>query len=217
MEIIDDRYRDAVAREIKKAYVERKSALIGRPWKPSSRHQSFALWQKAADQAISLNAPAEAYVCAAFRNCRMSTGPFPNNLGGPAAHGWWQEYVKQNPGYREEREQLDAQGIPDANAMTIPAVAEIKADLQHLRSALYQMTGEQTWPPLGPKSLEIVLSEVLPMPPHMRLILAYPDERLLQYYGREMMENFEKRPDILRAMQTLGYDLIEIISWLRQS
>ena len=121
----DEKLRDAVAREIKKAYTERKSRLLGRPWKPSSRHQAFKLWQNAADKALELNAPPEAYIYAAFKHCRMSTGPFPNNLGGAAAAGWWRQYVLQNPGYREEFEQLQAAGITNPLAASPPAVIEI--------------------------------------------------------------------------------------------
>lgn len=212
----DEKLRDAVAREIKKAYVERKSRLLRRTWKPSSRHQAFKLWQNAADQVLELGAPPEAYVYAAFQHCRMSTGPFPNNLGGPAAAAWWRAYVLQNPGYREEFEQLKEAGIEDPLSGSAPAITEIKDDLAHLRKALYKMTGEKDWPPIQPKSLEIVRSEILQMRPHMRLILAYPDDLVREYFGEEIMENFEKRPDIIRAMQTLEYPMNEILAWLRK-
>ena len=214
---VDEKMRDAIAREMRKAYAERKSRLLGRKWKPNARHQSFAHWQRAADQALRLDAPAEAYIYAAFAYCKMSTGPFPNNLAGPAAVGWWSEYMLHNPGYREERKQLEEAGAdPNLVSGVTPAITEIKQDLQHLRTSLFRMTNEKDWPPLGPKSLRVVRSEMLPMRPHMRMILSYPDDVVLKYYGKEILQNFERRPEILRAMQTLGFDTLELLQWLRQ-
>jgi len=212
----DEKMRDAVAREIKKAYTERKSRLLGRPWKPSSRHQSFSLWQAAADNALHLGAPPEAYVQAAFRNSKLVNGPFPNNLGGAAATRWWADYVKQNPKYREEQEMLEVLGIKDLMNMSPPAVTDIKEELQSVRQELYNMTGEKEWPPLGPKSLDIVQSTILPMSPHMRLILSYPDDTVRDWFGEEILEHFHNRPDVLRALNAFGYPMNEILSWLRQ-
>lgn len=208
---VDEKYRDAVAREIKKFYGERKSAVLGREWRPNERHRMFENWQRAADQAIRLEAPADAYVYAAFRYCKMSTGPFPNNLAGKSAETWWHNYCRENPAYQKKQKDADESG---AVGETL-AAEKIKQELAHVRNALYHITGEADWPPLGPKSVEVVRSEMLPMTPHIRLIMSYPDELVKKFYKEDILENFHQRPDIFRAMEWLGFDMKNIMQWLR--
>ena len=207
----DEKYRDAVAREIRKIYSERKASVMGRPWKPNERHRAFENWQRAADQALRLGAPAEAYVHAAFRHCKLSTGPFPNTLAGKAAETWWGNYCRENPGYAKRKTEED-ESPPVGETV---AAEDIKKELSHLRNALYQITGEKDWAPIGPKGIDVVRSELLPMTPHSRLILSYPDETVKKYYKEEIMENFQKRPDVFRAMCSLGFDMKEITEWLK--
>jgi len=211
----DEKMRDAVAREIRKAYAERKERLIGRPWKPNARHKSFSLWQKAADQALELDAPPETYVHAAFQYCKMTTGPFPNNLGGPAAAGWWKQWLQMNPNFQKELEDLKELGLQSAMLNHQPAIVSIKDEMTMLRRILYRMTGDKEWP-LSEKCLEIVRGPVLHMSPWMRLILGYPDEQIRVRYRDEIQEVLSTRPDIIRAMQSLGFDLDNMLEWLKK-
>jgi len=146
----------------------------------------------------------------------MTTGPFPNMLGGQAAAYWWREYVRSNPGYREEAEYYKKIGLPEDCWHRGPAIREIMEDLKFARQVLYERTGEKDWPPIGPESLEVLRTYTVMFRPHVRLILGYPDETMRKFFGQEMLENFEKRPDVFRAMERLGFDMIEIMAWLRQ-
>lgn len=121
---------DAVAHQLLTAY--RRKRQSKRPsYKPSARVLNMNNWKGAARQCIEVNAPPEKYVEAMFEGCDLSTGPFPNMMGGKQALRWWKEY-KNKAGYSDSGTVVDTK---------IAELLVLKQTKENFRESVAKSTG----------------------------------------------------------------------------
>lgn len=79
------------ARAIKIAYLNKRK--IQNPYfKLSQKWSAQQIWERIAEVVLKNNAEPEEWVEAAFFNCKVVGGPYPNSLYGKAALKWWEDW-----------------------------------------------------------------------------------------------------------------------------
>lgn len=203
---------DAVAREIRKYYLERKQVLFKNKFKMHEKHSEFFHWQRAAEVCIELNATPEVYVDAAFSYCRLATGPYPNAMYGPAAKKWYTSYSNGREDLAQSRQKSEEQGrdfmFDEENDV---GVLNLKADIEYVNRSLLRLLGSSD---ITETALEYLASLMVSYPPHVRVLLAPGHEKVKKFFGRFALEYYMKNPRAHRAAETLGYPIRDILLWL---
>lgn len=215
----DPRHIEALARELKKEFILAKRRRLGKVYKPSKRHDRFDYWRRAAEQCYELSAKPQDYVAAAFEQCKMSTGPFPNAMFGPAARGWWRSYVNIRPALKAVRDMEKEAGVKclDSN---FPSGQELELgrDIQQIRELLVESCG--TWK-LTEATLQKLRSRAFPIEPWARVLLTWTssggDPEVGARYGVETLEFLHARPNVLNAARILGFPMNDILQWLQSN
>ena len=203
---------DAVAREIRRYYLERKNSLYHNKFKLSPKQAEFVHWQRAALVCLELNAVPEVYVDAAFAHCKMSTGPFPNNMYGVAARSWYSEYMVGRKKLQEAQNKALKAGIDpayDENSDT--SVVTLRGDIDFVHRSLTRLKGNSK---IDDKAMLYIESLMVSYPSHVRVLLGYKNEKIKNIFGREAYQYYMQNPSMYYAAETLGFPIKEIIAWL---
>ncbi len=203
---------DAIAREIRKYYLERKSLLFGGSFRLTGRNAEFAHWQRAAEICIGLEATPETYVDAAFAYCRLSTGPYPNTMYGPCAKSWYLTYIKTRDGIKHAQDRANAAGRdPRFDPAASPHLDSLKSEIQFVKHSLIRLTGTSE---VNEVTIEYINSFTTSYPAHVRALMGYKNEKVKKFFGSEAYDNFVNSPGLQRAAESLGYPVREILLWL---
>lgn len=207
-----DKERDAVARVIRHHFAERKTAIHGRNYKPSSRHDKFTMWQAAADQCIAVGANPQDYVAAMFEFCPMKMGPFANQIAGKAALKWWKKYTSSRSSYDEDAADRDTYVSNMSDEVSPAAKQDLMQELSMSFQLFRDLTGEN-YSPLNPAN-KVFLSQVArPFTTLSRVLLGFPDEAVMSRFGEEAQQILINRPDKFRAAKALGFPVDQIVTW----
>jgi hypothetical protein len=205
----DDRL-DAVAREIRNNYIEKKRSLYNDTYKVKAG--DFVHWQKAALVCEELNASPELFVDAAFSQCRNTLGPFPNAMYGPACRNWYKEYTASRKAYRQAKDEAELAGRdPMFDAESDSNVVDLKYEIDFVERSLLRLTGTKK---INDVTIEYVNSLTTSYPAHVRVLLGYRNDKVKLFFGKTALEFYNTRPQMYRAAQTLGYPIREILLWL---
>ena len=205
----DDRL-DAVAREIRNHYIERKRPLYNNTYKLGA--VDFTHWQKAARLCEELNASPEVFVDAAFSQCKSSLGPFPNAMYGPACRNWYRAYTDTRTAYRQAKDAAELAGrAPMFDAESDSNVVDLKYEIDFVERSLLRLTGTKK---INAVTIEYVNSLTTSYPAHVRVLLGYGNDKVKLFFGEAALEIYNTRPQMYRAAQTLGYPIKEILLWL---
>jgi len=208
--------RDHTARLIREAYKRKKTAVLKRPYKCSPRHDAFHLWQAAADLAASLEVDPDIFVEAAFEQCPMKDGPFPNALGGPAMRGWYTRYRGRLP----EAVQVEVPVVscgpePVTTYLSRPSTTaelDLSTDVELGYISLRHATGSMD--PTTEEAKAFVRSPFSPILPYVRALMLFPDEGVRREFRDQILAQFAHRPSLLKAGEALGYPMQKIHLWL---
>lgn len=83
---------DLIANGLKKGFADHKSVQIGKRYAPADRFKSMHIWYGAARKCVELEADPEDFLQAAFQQCSIPGGPYPQNLASRAMDRWYKEY-----------------------------------------------------------------------------------------------------------------------------
>jgi hypothetical protein len=205
----DDRL-DAVAREIRNHYIEKKRSLYNDTYKVKAG--DFIHWQKAALVCEELNASPELFVDAAFSQCRNTLGPFPNAMYGPACRKWYVEYTASRKAYRQAKDAAELSGRdPMFDAASDSNVVDLKYEIDFVERSLTRLTGTKK---INAVTIEYLNSLTTSYPPHVRVLLGYGNDKIKLFFGKDALDFYNTRPHMYRAAQTLGYPIKDILLWL---
>lgn len=202
---IDDRFIVAMAARIRREYIDQKARILGnRSGGVGKRHDKQSNWKRAAEQCLKLKADPESYVRACFMFCEMSTGPFANMLGGAAAKGWYNKF--QNTISQSKREEGE----------TVSQAADregLSRQITTAREAMVRLSGHYN---PTPENIDWVCRWTTQVEPHVKVLLAYPDPRVIERFGAEALEIFLSSPNVVASAKKLGYPVEEILACLTQ-
>jgi hypothetical protein len=203
---------DAVAREIKKYYVERKNSAFNKKFKLHGKHAEFTHWQRAADLCLELQATPEVFVDAVFDGCKSPLGPFPNALYGNMARKWYQTYIANKSGYTQAKKELESAGtdVMFGDALNIHTY-NLKYDVELVHRSLIRLTGTSE---VNSVTIEYINSLTTSYPAHVRVLLGFGNEKVKLFFGEEALNYYNARPHMYRAAEALGYPIKKIIVWL---
>ena len=203
---------DAIAREIRRYYIERKSALYNKTFKLTGNNAEFIHWQKAAAVCVELNATPEVFVDAAFSNCRSTLGPFPNAMYGAACRSWYRDYSSSRKTYNQAKQKAEQDGKDVMfDAETDTYTIDLKYEIELVERSLTRLTGTKK---INAVTIEYVNSLTTSYPAHVRVLLGYKNDKVKLFFGRDALEFYNTRPHMYRAAQTLGYPIKDILLWL---
>lgn len=77
-----------LARGVKQAYTARRAALTKSPYKLPAKLVAAEFWQIAAQACVDLKVSPDELVAAAFSECKLAQGPYPNHIGSSAIYRW---------------------------------------------------------------------------------------------------------------------------------
>lgn len=203
---------DAVAREIRRYYIERKSSLMGNNFKLSGKNAEFIHWQRAAALCVELNATPEVFVDAAFDQCANSLGPFPNAMYGTCCRAWYRGYMSSRKTYAKARQDaVNAGRDPYFDEEIDNSVDDLKYMIDLVERSLIRLTGTKE---INATTIEYINSLTTSYPVHVRVLLGYGNDKVRKFFGAEALDFYNRRPHMYRAALTLGYPIKEILSWL---
>lgn len=203
---------DAIARELKQCFVERKTALYKRGYRMHPNHANLDNWRRAAVFCIELKATPSLYVDAAFAQCTLDLGPFPNMMCGSAAAGWYKSYRVG----RADIERAETRSAATGRNVSFdpelsPDLLNLRADIDLVKVSLLRLTGTQQ---INEQTLPYISSFNTSYPPYVRVLLGYQDARVKKFFGQLAKDFFLLRPGMIEAARTLQYPIIDIIKWL---
>lgn len=203
---------DAIAREIRRYYLERKSALYENTFKLSGKNAEFVHWQRAAELCVELNTTPEVFVDAAFSNCRSSLGPFPNAMYGTACRGWYRDYTASRRTYDKAKQKADMEGKDSMfDSETDSYLIDLKYEIDLVNRSLIRLTGTKE---INSVTIEYINSLTTSYAAHVRVLLGYGNDKVKQFFGKTALDFYNTRPHFYRAAQTLGYPIRDILLWL---
>jgi hypothetical protein len=201
---------DAIAREIRQKYLEKKRSLYNDTFKLKA--VDFVHWQKAARLCVELDTTPEVFVDAAFSQCRNTLGPFPNAMYGPACRNWITEYTAARKAYRKAKDEaIQAGRDPFFDESSDSSVIDLKYEIDFVERSLTRLTGTKK---VNPVTIEYINSLTTSYPAHVRVLLGYGDAKVKMFFGKAALEFYNTRPHLYRAAMTLGYPIKEILLWL---
>lgn len=203
---------DAVAREIRKYYIERKNAIYQNRFKLVGKNAEFIHWQRAAEVCLELNATPEVFIDAAFANCKNSVGPFPNAMYGPAVRGWYKEYTASRYKYKEAKQNaIDAGHDPVFDVDSNNFADDLRGEINLVRRSLIRLTGTSE---INAQTIEYIRSLATSFPAHIRVLIGYKDAEIKSLFGKEAYEFYTNKPYYFRAAESLGFPIRDILLWL---
>lgn len=203
---------DAVAREIKNYFLERKQSIYNNKYKVPQKYSDFYHWQKAAQVCIELDATPETFVDAAFAYSRFSSGPYPNGMYGDAIRRSYNSYMKGRSDLTRAKNKSEALGRDVMfDPENSPYVADLKCSIEYVNRSLLRLLGSAE---INEQSLEYLGSLMVNYPAHVRVLLAYQNEKVKKFFGQEAYEFYTRNPGMYKAAQTLNYPIREILLWL---
>ena len=192
-----DAERAAVAREIKRLYIElKKKATRNRNYKPDKRNDSAEVWGKCADLCIELKASPEDFVSCAFEYCTLSGGPFVTGMTGPSMRRWYQMY--------------QTKAVESGREAKTPSEVELKIRMACLNNFLHRKLG--TNDPDNPEVISELTSPIFGLDSLACMLLAGDNDRVMARHGREAREVLSCRPDLVRALREMNYPLAMIFN-----
>jgi hypothetical protein len=204
---------DAVAREIRKYYLERKNSAFSSKFKLRGNNAEFVHWQKAALLCLELNATPEVFVDAAFANCKNNLGPFPNAMYGQACRKWYTDYTASRVKFKQTVRDAEAQGkdVMFGDEAANEHVYNLKYDIELTTRSLIRLTGESE---INATTIEYINSLTTNYPAHIRVLLGFGNEKVKLFFGEEALNFYNSRPHMYRAAEILGYPIKNILIWL---
>ena len=221
----DERTITAVASRIKEAFSRLKSKKLGgRKYRPNERHNKPEFWRLAAKQCIALEADPEDYVAAAFEQCKMREGPFTNNMFGAAAKKWYLRFracrpeVTAQTNYVDPVAQLATAPQPTEWDKMTPAEQDLQLDFETAESVFWHATGGSEGGNISsdtPEAREACRSWFGPIGAHVRVLIGFGDPVVLKRHGEAALAFYETKPNYLAAAVKRGYNMQEIMQWMR--
>lgn len=173
---------------IRNAFRSQKAQQTGRPYRPNARWDDDATWHRAAEACISSQADPTTWVQAVFINSRTPGGPFPNQLGGRAAAGWYAQL-------------RDSVVDPDSCGPADLLNEEITMELNNAITLAVSVDDP----------LKVVLmARYHALPPYVRVVLLPLDEDILERWGMAAYAQISQNPGLCDRLQQRGYNL----SWM---
>ena len=203
---------DAVAREIRRYYLERKNSIYNNKFKLSPKHSEFVHWQRAAVVCMELNAVPEVFVDAAFKYCNITTGPFPNAMYGQCARKWYAAYMAGRKDLVQAHETAKCLGLdPSSDPNSDMHVVTLRNDIDFVKRSLYRLKGNDR---IDNTAMLYIESLMVSYPPHVRVLFGFKNEKIKNFFGKEAYQYYMQNPGMFYAAETLGFPIKEIISWL---
>lgn len=200
-----------LGRTIRQLYIDEKSRVLGKPYKPSGRHDRQENFQKAAALCIELEADPLDMIQAAMRYCGMKGGPFPNALGGPAMRGWYQMHLLAlGVGPRTRQTVKDGKTI---ETIVYACDMDLKMDLEIVQSVFKHSTGSTD--PHHPGNLALLRDPFNEFIPSARCMLGCFDAETLTRFGEEILDYFARFPNYQAAAERMGYPMPDILQWIK--
>jgi hypothetical protein len=206
-EQVDETRVPAIASLIRRKFIEEKKILTGRSIiKIGHRHDRPHIWKAAALQCMRLKADPATYVRACFKYSKMTTGPFPNNIGGATAAACYKKLMETM-----SSSALGVKPIENENAAETMDRGDLEYQIKLARKAMYRING--SYDPI-PINIDWICSWTSKVDSHVRVLLAYPDTRIRERCGEDALHIFTSCPNIYAAAKKLGYPIEDIIRWL---
>lgn len=203
---------DAVARDLRRYYIERKNSIFNNKFKMNPKQAEFMHWQRAALVCLELNAAPEVFVDAAFAHCTLSTGPFPNALYGSAARGWYKSYVAGKNALIKAQEKATQNGKElGYDEESDPNVISLRSDLEFVKRSLTRLKGNAE---IDARAMLYLESLMVSYPPHVRVLLGFKNEKIKNFFGKEAYQYYMQNPGMYYAAEQLGFKIKEIVAWL---
>lgn len=178
---------------LRSLFIERKSALMRKPYRPNPRFDSHDFWTQVGSLCSELGASPNQFMTALFDECRERQGPFPNTLHGAWARKAWNFWAAKN-----QVKVAAAQGQQHLDV----------SDLSSMLREVYQEACRL----FGGDMIQAVRSPVVTCPPYLRLLLAPDDEQVWEAWGSQGLPDILNNPELVRQAYSLNLPVGRILT-----
>ncbi len=204
-----------LARTIRQRFIEAKTAALRKKYKPNDRHDRPQFYEAAARQCYALKADPSDYVQAAIENCQIRGGPFPNQLGGPAAARWYKEKMRAM-GMKSDpvlpKEVLQESGVEEPKERVYACDIDLQMDLDLAIAKFMNNSGSPD--PHHPKNVEVMLDPRKGLQCTALCLLGGWNPDVLTKYGERIYDFFKTHPNYIEAARRLNFPIDETLQWI---
>lgn len=182
----DDSVCGALGLEVRRFYVEQKSARMRRPYRMNPRFDTTEFWVRVGALVYKLRCTPELFIRALFEASKEKHGPFPNTLAGDWAKRAWAFWEAQHKeGVSRARETPGIVDTTELDTYFRDLYREVKELFKHdLMAAL--------------------TSPTCTAPPFLRLLLAPQSPVVWEQWGELGLRDLQESPDLIRQSTALG-------------
>lgn len=183
----DERIANATGLQVRRHYIEQKSALSCRRYRPNPKWDTPEFWTEVGSTCISIGARPDLYVQAQFDLCEQADGPFPNALKGKGAARRYSSWI------RSMRAPQDR-----------PTTSDMAVDTGEVEEACRRAVEDsRTLFPDRPMR-EAMSSHATMTPAWLRILLCPSDEEVLSEFGERGASELLGNPTLQRQCQAVG-------------
>jgi len=177
---------------LRQCFVERKTALLRKHYRPNPRYDSPEFWTKVGDLCFELNAAPNQFMTALFEESREKQGPFPNALCGAWARRAWAFWSAKNK-----------QSVVAANGNMRLDTSELDGALTGALSDIIRLFGGNV--EAG------ALSATMVCPPYLRLLLAPDSVEVWDAWESQGLPDLQSSPDLVRQAASKNLPVAKVL------
>jgi len=191
---------DMVANILRTIYENIRSGYMGRPYKVDLKKHPIKLWREIAQTCVSFKADPGYYMEFLFKKARDPANLYPNVIAGDWAKSAW---IKAHPTVSTKFSEKEIQEI------NINAEEELLLAVRLTTELIKKTTGETDI--ASEKALQILRAFCTHIPPYIRCLLGYPDERIMKTYAQEAKKFLIVRATVRDAAKKHGLPVDEVL------
>lgn len=180
---------------LRRAFIDRKTRAMRRPYRINPRHDDLESWQKTGELCYQLRATPEQYMDALFDESREKHGPFPNALSGAWAR---KAYIKWAA--------IHCPGQDRSGDVNLQDMGQIESDLKTAMSEAEKFFSGDT--------IAAARSALTTIAPYMRLLMAPNDPETWEMWGDIGGPDFLHNPVLVKQADSLGLPVGIVLSKL---
>lgn len=181
--------------QVRKCYIDKKSAVMRRRYRPNPKWDTELFWTKVGALCLRINAPPDLFINAQFAEDKNRHGPFPNGLAGEAA-------MRRFVTWRNQHRTI-AQSVNMTSQMKVNVELVAEEIARAITACAQCFPGEP---------IRGYQSAITNIPAWLRILTAPQDECVQRMWGAQGQSELQENPVLMNQCQAAGMPVSEVLA-----